>query len=114
MEEMVADLDRAFRELGVGDLMVGRSVKNMIKTSYRRLENYDACLEAGKDSWVRALSDIFYLDNDSSNQVELHLLFDYTQDCRQVMSERPLAEVLGGKLVFPSFPEDECHGIHDS
>ena len=114
MEEMVEDLDRALRELGVGDLIVGRNVKNMVKTIYRRLENYGACLETGKDSWRRALSDIFYLDNGSSNHVELRRLFDYTQDCRRTMSGRPLAEVLTGKLIFPSLPEDEWHGMHDS
>ena len=114
MEEMVEDLDRALRELGVGDLIVGRNVKNMVKTIYRRLENYGACHETGKDSWRRALSDIFYLDNGSSNHVELRRLFDYTQDCRRTMSGRPLAEVLTGKLIFPSLPEDEWHGMHDS
>jgi len=114
MEEMVEDLDRALRELGVGDLMVGRNVKNMVKTTYRRLENYGACLEDGKDSWARALSDIFYLDDGYTNHVELRRLFDYTQDCRTTMSRRPLTEVLNGKVIFPSFPEDECYGIDDS
>ena len=114
MEEMVEDLDRALRELGVGDLIVGRNVKNMVKTIYRRLENYGACLETGKDSWRRALSDIFYLDNGSSNHVELRRLFDYTQDCRRTMSGRSLEDVLTGKLIFPSFPEDEWLGMHDS
>ena len=114
MEEMVEDLDRALRELGVGDLIVGRNVKNMVKTIYRRLENYGACLEIGKDSWRRALSDIFYLDDGDTNHIELRRLFDYTQDCRRTMSGRSLAEVLTGKLIFPSLPEDEWDGMHDS
>jgi len=114
MEEMVEDLDRSLRELGVGDLMVGRNVKNMVKTIYRRLEKYGACHETGKDSWGSALSDIFYLDNGTSNHVELGRLLDYTQDCRRTMSGRPLAEVLTGKLIFPSLPEDDCYGIQDS
>lgn len=114
MEEMVEDLDRALRELGVGDLIVGRNVKNMVKTIYCRLEKYGACHEIGKESWGRALSDIFYPDNGSSHHVELRRLFDYTQDCRRTMSGRRLAEVLTGKLIFPSLLENDCDGIQDS
>lgn len=38
---VISDMDRSLREMGVGDLGVGRRVQNMGKALYGRLEMYD-------------------------------------------------------------------------
>jgi len=51
---MFADLDRNLREIGVGDLSVGRQVKTMAKAFYGRVVAYERGL-AGSDSLDDAL-----------------------------------------------------------
>lgn len=47
-DEMFADMDRNLRELGAGDLGVGRRVKTMAKAFYGRVAAYEAGLEGGQ------------------------------------------------------------------
>ena len=45
-DTMITDMDRSLREMGVGDLSVGRKVKAMAEAYYGRSQAYDAALEA--------------------------------------------------------------------
>jgi cytochrome b pre-mRNA-processing protein 3 len=47
---MFADMDESLRELGVGDLSVGRRVKVMAKAFYGRVSAYQAALESADDA----------------------------------------------------------------
>ncbi|GER00711.1 ubiquinol-cytochrome c chaperone [Iodidimonas gelatinilytica] len=49
-EALFADLDRTLREIGVGDLAVGRHVKEMAAAYFGRLKAYDAALESHDDA----------------------------------------------------------------
>lgn len=46
-DAMFANLDTSLREMGVGDLSVGKRIKKMAKAFYGRVEAYDAPLIAG-------------------------------------------------------------------
>ena len=46
-DAMMDDMDRSLREMGVGDLGVGRRVKAMARAFYGRAEAYEAALAAG-------------------------------------------------------------------
>ncbi|MCH9853125.1 MAG: ubiquinol-cytochrome C chaperone [Alphaproteobacteria bacterium] len=46
IEVMIEDLDHNFRELGVGDLAVGKRIKGMLKAFYGRMENYGQAFES--------------------------------------------------------------------
>ena len=46
------DMDRSLREVGVGDLSVGKQVKKMASAHHGRLKSYEAAL-VGKDSQVQ-------------------------------------------------------------
>jgi cytochrome b pre-mRNA-processing protein 3 len=48
-DRMFADFDRSLREMGVGDLCVGKHVKRMARAFYGRILSYEAGL-AGDDS----------------------------------------------------------------
>lgn len=45
----VADMDRSLREVGVGDLSVGRKVRQTVSALYGRLRAYDAGLDGEAD-----------------------------------------------------------------
>jgi len=50
-EAMIADMDRSLREMGVGDMMVGKQVKSMGKAWFGRQEGYvDALNSANPDA----------------------------------------------------------------
>jgi cytochrome b pre-mRNA-processing protein 3 len=52
-----AQLDAALRELGVGDLSVGKRMKKLAKAFYGRATTYDAALDANDDAALaRALA----------------------------------------------------------
>ena len=56
---MFADMDQSLREMGAGDLGVGRKVQRMAKAFYGRAQAYEAALAAGdgavRDALVRNL-----------------------------------------------------------
>jgi cytochrome b pre-mRNA-processing protein 3 len=52
-DSMFADFDRSLREIGTGDLSVGRQVKRMAEAFYGRIRAYEAGL-AGADAALHA------------------------------------------------------------
>lgn len=55
-DAMFADFDRSLRELGTGDLSVGREVKKMAQGFYGRIQAYEDGLQAGDAVLGAALS----------------------------------------------------------
>lgn len=51
---MMDDMDQSLREMGVGDLSVGKQVKAMARAFYGRAEAYEAALRAYDDAPLRA------------------------------------------------------------
>lgn len=53
VDELFADMDRSLREMGVGDLSVGKKVRRMAEVFYGRVAAYDAAL-AGESGALEA------------------------------------------------------------
>src|SRR5689334_15586398 len=53
---MFADFDRSLREMGTGDLSVGREVKRMAEAFYGRIAAYEAGLAGGDEVLLAALA----------------------------------------------------------
>jgi len=49
---VIADMDRSLREMGVGDMRVGKRVQDMGKALYGRLEMYDVALMDSEKSGI--------------------------------------------------------------
>lgn len=56
-DRMFADLDYNLREMGVGDLRVGRQIKDMATLFYGRISAYDAALAGSPQGSSVALAD---------------------------------------------------------
>ena len=54
-DAMFIDMDRALREMGVGDLSVGREVKRMARAFYGRVRAYEEGLAGDDDALAAAL-----------------------------------------------------------
>jgi cytochrome b pre-mRNA-processing protein 3 len=59
-DAMFTDMDRALREIGVGDLSVGRQVKRMAQAFYGRIRAYESGLAAGDGDLAAALTRNLY------------------------------------------------------
>lgn len=69
---LFADVDQNLRELGVGDLGVGKRVKDMASSFYGRIGAYDAALAEGGDSALaEALRRNVYLGADNGHAAAL-------------------------------------------
>ena len=49
---MFADFDRTLREIGVGDLKVGKRIKQMAQAFYGRAQSYGEALDQGNDAML--------------------------------------------------------------
>jgi cytochrome b pre-mRNA-processing protein 3 len=64
---MFADMDKNMREMGVGDLSVGKNVKSLAIAFYGRLKAYDNGLECLNGGLDEALQRNLYFDMEPTN-----------------------------------------------
>lgn len=55
-DEMFADFDRSLREMGTGDLSVGRQVRRMAEAFYGRIQAYEQGLAGGDGALAAAVA----------------------------------------------------------
>ena len=60
IDYMVKDFDLSLREIGVGDLSVGKKVKHMVSSYYGRAKVYDDTISDFKGNFVVALKNNLY------------------------------------------------------
>jgi cytochrome b pre-mRNA-processing protein 3 len=70
---MFTDLDHNLRELGVGDMSVGKKVKQMAKAFYGRVSAYDAALEDGEPTLAGALARNLYRGSPPTPETAPHM-----------------------------------------
>ncbi|MBG51014.1 MAG: ubiquinol-cytochrome C chaperone [Alphaproteobacteria bacterium] len=102
---MFDDMDQALREIGVGDLSVGKKVKTMARAFYGRLAAYD---EAFRDGDIPALEGALKRNIFPEIEVEadrLTALAYYTRVARDKLSRVPLEVLREGGALFPPAPE---------
>lgn len=56
MEIFFADMDQSLREIGIGDLSVGKRVGEMADAAYGRIAVYDDAVDGGEEAVALALS----------------------------------------------------------
>ncbi len=99
----VQDMDASLREMGAGDLGVGKRVKAMIRGLYGRIGAYESALGGGPDSLEQALQrNLFGTVSPSSRDVER--MAGYVRGEVAALGQRPAAELAAGQLRFGSVP----------
>jgi cytochrome b pre-mRNA-processing protein 3 len=97
-DRMFMDFDNALRESGVGDLGVGRRVKQMATGFYGRIAAYDAGLEAG--GLEEALKRNAY-GTVAPEEKALALLADYVRRADRDLGGQSIEALTGGRVFFP-------------
>lgn len=97
-----ADMDASLREMGAGDLGVGRRVKVMAKGFYGRMAAYDAGL-AGEAPLAEALRRNLY-GTVEPTEATLAVMAKYLQDATQGLEKQAESTLLAGQAFFPDPP----------
>jgi len=99
-DRMAADLDANLREMGAGDLGVGRRVKRMAGALYGRIAAYEAGIDGGEAMLRQAIRRyLFATVEPDEGQVEA--MARYVLAGHGILAEIPAAALAKGALDFP-------------
>lgn len=98
---LFADMDRSLREMGVGDLSVGKRVKQMGKAVYGRLAAYDAALAAGDAELEAAIARNLY-GTVTPEPAHVAAMARYMRAGQTILQAQPLAGLAAGRVAFPA------------
>jgi len=101
---MFADMDRNLREMGVGDLSVGKKVKELAKAFYGRIKAYDEGLAGGAEDLGDALRRNLFIETEPEKTL-VDLMADYVS--KSVLRSRgwSIEELEQGRLQFLRPPD---------
>lgn len=98
VDEFFADMDRSLREMGVGDISVGKKVRKMAEAFYGRVAAYDMGSVESRDALAAALSRNFFPEGNGSGAEKLA---DFTLAARAHLARTATNRLLGGNIDFP-------------
>lgn len=109
-ELMFADLDESLRQIGIGDLTVGRQIKRLAGQFYARLRALDEAFGTEPSQLLQAtLRANVYHGSARPTEAQLSALADYLIAAEHTLRTQPIASLLDGRLRLapPSRPSDE-------
>lgn len=98
---MFADMDRNLREMGAGDLGVGRRVKTMAAAFYGRIRAYDRGLAAGEPALAEAITRNVY---GGATAPGAETLARYMTASAASLRALPTAALALGEVAFAPLP----------
>ncbi len=103
-DTMFADFDRSLREMGTGDLSVGRQIGRMVEAFYGRINAYEQGLAADDGTLKPALErNLFGTATPSAAQ--LAAMADYLRREMAQLSRQRSADLLAGAVSFGPPPQ---------
>lgn len=101
------DMDRNLREMGVGDLSVGKKVRRMAEGFFGRSAAYDKALaEEGGEPLTDVLGRNLYGAVDFQDSAILAAVAGYVRRCVDHLATQDVADLTAGRIVFPPLMED--------
>jgi cytochrome b pre-mRNA-processing protein 3 len=98
-DTMFEDMDRGLRELGAGDLGVGRRVKVMAKAFYGRISAYEQGLAGDDDALMEAVQRNVFRGDAGAGSAAAALASYIRAQVRELDRQR-LTDLLDGKVTF--------------
>lgn len=99
-DEMFGDFDRSLREMGTGDLSVGRQVQRMAEAFYGRIQAYERGLADGPGALGSALARNLYGTAPKAPDDDLAAISDYIHRQIEFLAEQNSAPLLAGDVRF--------------
>ena len=98
VDELFADMDRSLREMGVGDLSVGKKVRKMAEVFYGRVAAYDKALAGPPDALESAIARNVFPDAQDSSRARL--LAAHVAPSGSHLAGQEAAAIAGGNVHF--------------
>jgi len=95
-----ADMDQCLREMGAGDLGVGKRVKRMAEAFYGRVEAYETAMAADAPEVEEALRRNLYGTNADVSAAVVSAMADYVAAQGAVLARQPFADIASGRVFF--------------
>ncbi|KLN59365.1 hypothetical protein WH96_17855 [Kiloniella spongiae] len=96
---MFYDMDLSLREMGVGDVGVGKRVKAMLQGFYGRVAAYEEALQQGEKSLEEALGRNLY-GTTEADQASIQYMRDYLVRQIEHLEEQDIVQIMSGKITF--------------
>ncbi|MDO8840196.1 MAG: ubiquinol-cytochrome C chaperone family protein [Parvibaculum sp.] len=98
------DMDQTLREMGVGDLSVGKKIKALAASFYGRIGAYEDGLRANDHA---VLADALARNVFGQAVAEGHaaMLADYVRQCDQALASQSADDIMAGHVEFVAPPE---------
>ncbi|MDQ3559203.1 MAG: hypothetical protein M3453_08460, partial [Pseudomonadota bacterium] len=103
-ESFVADMDSAFREMGVGDVTVPKRMTTLYRSFGGRISAYHAGLESGEEALVAAIARNVFPDSPDDRRAPA--LARYLRTAVRMLRDAELDRLRRGEAPFPE-PLDE-------
>jgi cytochrome b pre-mRNA-processing protein 3 len=104
LDYMFGDFDRSIREIGVGDISIGKYMKRLGKSFYGRAAIYDKCLETGDSSQLAEAARRNILGTAEADPALLdeasRKLAAYIAECDRAMALQSVDDIVGGRVAF--------------
>jgi cytochrome b pre-mRNA-processing protein 3 len=104
---MFADMDRALREMGTGDLSVGKQVKRMASGLAGRISAYQAGLD-GEGDLAEALRRNLYGTVTEPAEADLAVLAQYVRFQAAALAGQSVEQIVAGTVNFAPAPLDSA------
>lgn len=94
------DMDQTLREMGVGDLSVGKKIKALASSFYGRIQAYDQGLAAPENEVLEAAIRRNIFGGTDVSEGNIAGIASYVRQVDQLLVAQPVAEVMAGRIVF--------------
>jgi len=105
---MFDDMDQSLREMGVGDLRIGKRVKQMARAFYGRAKAYDQAFDQAPGAERRrAIAEALernVFNNEPPPDIRLQAMVHYVEKFLEALDDQSSEALLGGEVALPSVP----------
>jgi cytochrome b pre-mRNA-processing protein 3 len=103
---MFADMDHNLREMGVGDLSVGRRVKALAQAFYGRVAAYDEGLD-GDDATLKAALRRNIYRHTQPSEAQVSMVADYLRRADRDLATQDVSRLTAGQISFGPAPDGQ-------
>jgi cytochrome b pre-mRNA-processing protein 3 len=103
-DTMFGDMDRSLREMGAGDLGVGRRVKVMATSFYGRIAAYERGLAGPKGELEEALARNLYGTTQAGSD-DISVMADYVRREARGLERQSGSDLRSGRVTFGDLPK---------
>lgn len=107
-DTMFADMDRNLREMGVGDLSVGKKIKSLAQHFYGLSAAVRDALNAEPGVLEEVIRRNLYGGEDPGAEILSVMSMDL-RACVDALASQPLTELMQGEAAFPAVPRGSAH-----